>query len=81
MDMVQASPQTDAERKAALHAQIDAMDAARLSLIEHVLLTVEVQELANGLVADFEEDRRTGKLTDEKIQAAIDAHRAAHPYR
>ncbi len=79
--MAQASPKTATERKAALHEQINLMDEARLSLIERVLLTMEVQELAAGLVVDFEADRRAGKLTDEKIRAAIALHRAAHPYR
>ena len=79
--MLATPPQTDAERRAALHADIESMNAEQLALFERVLLTIKAQDLADEIGAAFDEARRDGRMTDEKIREAIAEHRAKHPYR
>ena len=79
--MLLTPPKTEAERRSALHADLDAMNAEQLALFERVLLTIRAQDLAAEIGAAFDEARRDGRMTDEKIRAAIAEHRAKHPYR
>ncbi len=79
--MLQAPPQTIAERKAALHARIDSMDGEQLTVLERAFLRLEANRLVAEISEAFDEARRDGRMTEETIQAAIAEHRAKHPYR
>jgi hypothetical protein len=43
-------------------------------------LDPEIARLLNTLDEQFDEDRRAGRLTPEKVEAAIQAHRQQHRY-
>jgi hypothetical protein len=71
---------SDAEHlKRRLHEQIEQLDASKLSLLNRVVLQLEAQELAAELDAAFDQDRQTGKLTEERIKQVLADVRAAHP--
>ncbi|MGB8354492.1 MAG: hypothetical protein WCD79_11430 [Chthoniobacteraceae bacterium] len=45
-----------------LHRKIDGMDAEHLAVLHRALLQFEADELAEKLGAEFDEDRRSGRL-------------------
>ena len=49
--------------------------------VRKTLLLLEARRLADELGREMAEDRRTGRMTDEKIAEAIREHREQHPYR
>jgi len=63
-----------------LHEDIERMNGVRLTLLERIVRQLEVEALANELDSAFDEDRRQGLLTGEKIQKVISQVRAKHPY-
>lgn len=69
------------ELRPLLHAEIDRLRDADLALAHRVLLEIELQQVTDELDASADEARAAGRLTPERIAAAIAAHRAAHPYR
>jgi hypothetical protein len=75
------SSMSQAELKAALQARIESMDEHRLALVERVLLTLEAEELSAQLDASFDADRRAGRVTPERVSAAVAEARVARPYR
>jgi hypothetical protein len=64
-----------------LHAEIDKLRDADLALAHRLLLEIELQQVTGELDAAADEARAAGRLTPERIAAAIAAHRAGHPYR
>ena len=69
------------ELRPLLHAEIDRLRDADLALAHRVLLEIELQQVTDELDASADEARAAGRLTPERIVAAIAAHRATHPYR
>ena len=63
-----------------LHEDIERMNGVRLTLLERIVRQLEIEGLANELDSAFDEDRRQGLLTSEKIQQVINQVRAEHPY-
>ena len=74
-------PADERSLKQVLHEKIDQLSADRLSLLNRVLLQLEAEELAQSLDAAFDEDRKAGKLTSERIQQILSQVRAEHSYR
>jgi hypothetical protein len=64
-----------------LHAEIDKLRDEDLGLAHRLLLEIEMQQVMDDLDDAADEARAAGRLTPERIAAAIVAHRAAHPYR
>ena len=69
------------ELRPLLHAEIDRLPDVQLGLAHRVLLEIELQQLTEELDGAADEARATGRMTPERIAAAVAAHRAAHPYR
>ena len=57
------------------------MPDVHLGLAHRVLLEIELQQVTEELDAAADEARAAGRMTPERIAAAVAAHRAAHPYR
>jgi hypothetical protein len=74
-------PVDDEGLRKTLHEKIEQLNQPDLGLLNKVLMQLEVDRLAAELDAAFEQDRREGKLTKEKIEQAIAEHRARHPYK
>ena len=74
-------PADEQSLKKALHGRIEQLSAERLLLLNRVLLQVEAEELAQSLDAAFDEDRKAGKLSSERIQPVLSQVRAEHSYR
>lgn len=64
--------------KPMLHEKIERMDAEHLSLLNHVLLQVEAEELADRLHDAFDQDRAQGKL--RHVSELVKQFRAGHRY-
>ena len=69
------------ELRSALHERIDHGTDTELEAMRKALLALEARQLADALGREFEEDWRSGKITEAKITEAIREHRARHPYR
>ena len=69
------------ELRSALHERIDHCSDAELEAMRKALLAFEARRLADELGREFEEDWRSGKITEEKIAQSIREHRERHPYR
>ena len=79
-EMVENEAETQRLRKA-LHEKIDRLPAAILPAAERLLLQMEMEQLHHELDVAFDEDRAQSKLSSEKVNEAIELHRARHPYR
>lgn len=66
--------------KKALHEKIEQFNERKLSLINGVVMQLEAEDLAHELDAAFDQDRREGKLTSERIQRILSEVRAKHRY-
>jgi hypothetical protein len=64
-----------------LHKHVDDLPEGDLQAVNKVLGHLVIDRLVGELNDAFDEDRRAGRLTPERIQAAIAAHRAKHPYK
>jgi len=64
-----------------LHAEIDKLRDEDLGLAHRLLLEIEMQQVMNDLDDAADDARAAGRLTPERVAAAVAAHRAAHPYR
>ena len=75
-----ANPNDEQDLRQVLHAKLDQLSAPRLSELSRIVRQWELEELGQKLDEAFDQDRREGKLSDEKISDAIAEHRAQHPY-
>ena len=75
------NPSGEQNVRAVLHSKLDQMSAPRLSELDRIVRQWELEDLSQKLDAGFDQDRREGRLSDEKISEAIAEHRAQHPYR
>jgi len=66
--------------KKALHNKIEQLNADRLSLLNRVLLKLEAEDLAQTLDAAFDEDRKAGKLSKDRVEQILSEFRAERPY-
>ena len=64
--------------KPLLHDKIEHMDAARLSLLNRILLQLEAEELADHLSDSFDAGLKSD--TPQQIAALITEFRAQHRY-
>ena len=64
--------------KQALHDRIEQLKERDLSLLSRVALQLEVEELARDLDRAFDEDRRAGRLSRERVEQVIAEVRARH---
>ena len=69
------------ELRPLLHERIDQCSPEELEAVRKTLLLLEARRLADELGREMADDRRTGKITEEKIGEAIREHREQHPYR
>jgi len=69
------------ELRPLLHERIEHAPDEELEAVRKALLGLEARRLANELGREFEEDWRSGKITEEKIAQSVLEHRARHPYR
>ena len=76
-----ATPEDSQSLRKVLHERIEQLDASKLSLLNRVMLQLEAEELASNLDAEFDQDRREGKITPERVQQVISQIRAEHPYQ
>lgn len=72
---------TPKELRPLLHAEIDKLRDEDLALAHHLLLEIELRQLAGELDEAADAARTAGRLTPERIADAVAAHRTAHPYR
>ena len=75
-----AAPADTQGLKKLLHEKIDQLEPSKLSLINRIMMQLEAEELAANLDAGFDDDRRKGKLTTERVEEIISKVRAEHPY-
>ena len=66
--------------KQTLHERIEHLKERELSLLNRVALQLEAEELAHDLDLAFDEDRRAGRLTRERVEQRIGEVRAKHRY-
>ena len=66
--------------KKTLHERIEQLKAPELSLLNRLALQLEAEELTRDLDAAFDEDRRAGRLTRERLDRIISEVRAKHGY-
>lgn len=79
MKSMKNAPQIELEKlKPVLHEKIERMNGEQLSLLNHVLLQVEAEELADRLNEAFDQDRQRGKL--QRISELVKQFRAEHRY-
>jgi len=76
--MSQPMPVEPEKLKPVLHEKIERMNGEQLSLLNHVLLQVEAEELADRLNEAFDKDREQGKL--RRISELVQQFRAEHRY-
>ena len=81
MSTLTAQPTDPKELRPLPHAEIDRLPDGQLGLAHRVLLEIELQQLTEELDSAADEARAAGRMTPERIAAAVAAHRAAHPYR
>ena len=76
--MSKPTPIEPEKLKPVLHEKIERMDAEHLSLLNRVLLQVEVEDLADRLNDAFDRDRAQGKL--RRVSELVKQFRAGHRY-
>jgi hypothetical protein len=76
--MSQPMPVEPEKLKPVLHEKIERMNGRQLSLVSHVLLQVEAEELADRLNEAFDKDSEQGKL--RRISELVKQFRAEHRY-
>ncbi|MEO7319503.1 MAG: hypothetical protein ABIZ56_10985 [Chthoniobacteraceae bacterium] len=69
------------ELRPLLHERIEHATDEELEAVRKALLALEARRLADEISREFEEDWRSGKITEASIAQAIRDHRARHPYR
>lgn len=67
--------------KKALHEKIEHLNGDKLSLLNRVVLQLEAEDLAHELDRAFDEDRREGRITGERVQQILSEVRAKHGYQ
>ncbi len=78
MKSSQPSPIEPEKLKPLLHEKIEHMNGRQLSLLNRVMLQVEVEELAGRLDEAFDKDREEGKF--RRIAELVKQFRAEHRY-
>ena len=81
MSTLSTLPTDPKELRPLLHERIEHATDEELEAVRKALLAIEARRLADEISREFEEDWRSGKITEEKIAQAILEHRARHPYR
>ena len=82
MSTIAARMPTDPkELRPLLHADVDRLPDSVLEIARHFLLEIRLQEVTAELDDAADEARAQGRLTPERIAAAVAQHRAANPYR
>ncbi len=56
------------------------MEPSRLEVLNRMLEQLKLLELADQIDRGFDADRAAGRLTQEKVAAAVQAARRANPY-
>ncbi len=74
-------PTDPKELRPLLHADLDRLPDDQLQLVRRILLEIELEQVTADLDHAADEARAAGRLTPERISAAIAAHREARPYR
>ena len=69
------------ELRPLLHAEVDKLRDEDLAAARRALLEIETRRLADELGAALDEQRASGRITNESIAEAILEHRRKHPYR
>ncbi len=69
------------ELRPALHAHIDLCTDEELEVVRKALLQLEMNRLVAEIGAEAKADYDAGKYAPELVTAAIEEHRAKHPYR
>lgn len=67
--------------KKTLHEKIEHLSGDKLSLLNRVVLQLEAEELAKELDRAFDDDRREGRITGERVQQILSEVRAKHGYQ
>lgn len=81
MNTLTAPPPDTKALRPLLHAGVDRLPDEYLGLVLRMMLEIELQQVIERLDDAFDEAREAGRLTPESIAAAVQAHRAQHPYR
>lgn len=76
-----ALPTDPKELRPLLHRDLDRLSDEHLALAHRLLLEIELQQVMDELDDAADAARAAGRLTPERIAAAVAAHRAAQPYR
>jgi len=74
----QPSPVEPEKLKPVLHDKIERMDGQHLVLVNHVLLQLEAEELAERLNEAFDQDHEQGLL--RRVPELVKQFRAKHRY-
>jgi hypothetical protein len=74
-------PADNQSLKEMLHNKIEHLDSSDLSILNRVALQLEAERTADALDAAFDEDRKAGKLSGERVRKIISEVRKEHPYR
>ncbi len=76
-----AMPTDPKELRPLLHSDVDRLPDSVLDMARRFLLEIELQQVTAELDDAADEARAAGRLTPERIAAAVAEHRATHPYR
>jgi len=74
----QPAPIEPEKLKPVLHLKIERMNGQQLSLLNHIMLQLEAEDLAERLGTAFDEDRAQDKL--RRIPELVRRFRAEHRY-
>lgn len=74
-------PNDPKELRPLLHEQVDQLPDEYLQAARALLLEMQLQQVTDDLDDAADAARAAGKLTPDRVAAAIAEHRAAHPCR
>ncbi len=77
---MQAAAANPEDLRRFFHQEIDRMEPSRLEVLNRMLEQLKLLELADQIDRGFDADRAAGRLTQEKVAAAVQAARRANPY-
>ena len=73
-------PTDEASLRRKLHEDVDRMSGSGLALLGRIVQQLDIERLSADLDDAFDDDRRRGAFTQEKVQQIIEKVRAEHPY-